>query len=112
MLCHWAQTVKFNYSWDNFKNDISIFLKIKSSAVGNMKNSLELIIRQLLLIKLTTKLKKCAQLEVVSLQWDALSQNTLAKDTSSMSSLLYTYTKNDVCIYKKFKPKTLSIYVV
>lgn len=51
MLCDWAKTVKFNHSWHKFKNDISIFVKIKSSAFGNMKNSLELIIRQLLLIK-------------------------------------------------------------
>lgn len=29
MLCHWAKTVKFNHSWHKFKNDISIFVKIK-----------------------------------------------------------------------------------
>lgn len=42
---HWAKTVKFNHSWHKFKNDISIFVKIKSSAVGDMKSSLQLIIR-------------------------------------------------------------------
>lgn len=35
MLCHWAKTVQFNHSWQKFKNDISVFVKIKSaSAVG------------------------------------------------------------------------------